>query len=475
MKWIKRRDLFLENKKDFGLEVQKEQKPKTFYKPTNLITEICVSMCLLNNEFLDNILDRGQKARYTENSSVFLTDLKNLLLQKNRLELGKFEGEICVSDSDISKLNGFFDEVNFDIEKDWNKLIDARIIARNIIDKSLVDEKLSENLINKIYWIGPNKSKDDSEDIVIELNSGRQMSYFLTKGLSIQKSASFNTFADDLIGNEIEQIHNQDYEKKWDKLCQNWCKIIYEGVKKNYRTHIEKFIEPERIDTISYFEYFDLKHRDIRFKNLGEHIKELDKNILYFSDLMSEIWKNRNECFVDPKRVYNDWMEVKVFILNSKILEHLFTESLIKNNKDDIKKLDDNYKIAEGTVKMKFIKTIVEKLGCTERSVFYLGNKGNSFHQLPPRQFFRDIYDDLTVKFDYHVKLMINEEDEEKNDFIIKVMLELADKPLINCDINIKFTGGEMSSKLSAKYKFTPADDFNQIISDKNIGVQNED
>jgi len=191
--------------------------------------------------------------------------------------------------------------------------------------------------------------------------------------------------------------------------------------------------------------------------------------------LMSEIWKNRNECLIDPKRVYNDWMEAKVFILNSKILEHLFTESLMKNNMEDVKKLDDGFKLADGTIKMKFIKTIVEKLGCTERSVFYLGNKGNLFHQLPSRQFFRDHYDDLVVKFDYHVKLMINEEDEEKNDFIIKVVLELSGQPLINCDVNIKFTGGEMSSKLSAKYKFTPSDNFNTLISEKQIGSQNED
>jgi len=475
MKWIKGWELFVEKKDEFGLQVQKEVESKSFYKPTNLITEICVSMCLLNNEFLDNVLDRGQKARYTENSSVFLTDLKNLLLAKNRLELGKFEGNVCVTDNDISKINGFFDEVNFEIEKDWNKLIDSRIISRNIIDKCLPDEKLSENLIKTIYWIGPNKSKENSEDIVIELHSGNQMSFYLTKGLSVQRSASFNTFADDLIGSEIEQIHNEEYKKKWDKLCQVWCKTIYEGAKKNFQVHIEKFIEPERIDTISYFEYFDLKHKDMRFKNLGEHIEEFDENILYFSDLMSQIWKHRDTCLTDPQRVYNDWMEAKVFILNSKILEHLFTESLMKNNMEDVKKLDDGYKLANGTIKMKFIKTIVEKLGCTERAVYYLGNKGNTFHKLPPRKFFRDNYDNLNVKFDYHVKLMVNQEDEEKNDFIIKVILEMNNSELLKCDINIKFTGGEMSSKLSAKYKFTPSDQFNSLISDKFVGEEDED
>jgi hypothetical protein len=34
--------------------------------------------------------------------------------------------------------------------------------------------------------------------------------------------------------------------------------------------------------------------------------------------------------------------------------------------------------------------------------------------------------------------------------------------------IVIKFSGGEMSGKLSAKYKFELADNFNYIISKKN-------
>jgi hypothetical protein len=77
-------------------------------------------MVLLNNSFLDNILDRGLKARYSENSGVFLTDLKNLLLSKNRLELGKLEGGKFVVDNELSKINGFFDSVEFDIEKNWD-------------------------------------------------------------------------------------------------------------------------------------------------------------------------------------------------------------------------------------------------------------------------------------------------------------------------------------------------------------------
>jgi len=450
---------------EFFLE-QLNKEPNKKYSSKNLISEICVSMILLNNEFLDNVLDRGLKARYSENSQVFLTDLKNLLLSKNRLHLGKFVDDRCVIDDETSKINGVFNDVKFDIETDWNDLVDARITARNIIDKLLPDEKLGEQLIKRIYWLGPNKDMDHNEDIVIELKDGRQFSFFLNKSVSSSKTSSFNTFADDLIGSDIEKMYGEAYINKWDKLVQDWVKIMYENANKNIQIHIEKFIEPQRMDSLGYFEYFELKHRDPRFKNLGEHIREFDKNILKFSDLMSEIWKNRDQCFLDSERVYREWMEKKIFILNSKILEHLLTESLTATSMGDIEKLEDGFKLAKGRVKMKLVKSIVEKLGCLERPVFYLGNKGNSFHQVPSRKFFRDNYDDINVKFDYHVKMVVDDKEEEMNDFMIKIRMEIGDKPMIGCDISVRFSGGEMSGKLSAKYSFDPADNFNQIVSE---------
>ena len=473
MKLLKKYGLFLEAQTQVQAQNDLER-PKIIYKPTNLVSEICISMVLLNNEFLDNILDRGLKARYSENSQVFLTDLKNLLLAKNRLHLGQFIDGNCVSDDETSKVNGIFESVEFNIDVDWNELVNARITARNIMDKLLSDDKLTENQIKRIYWIGPNKTKENSEDIVIETEDGKQFSFYLNKNLSMSKSASFNTFADDLIGTEIEKLYSEEYINKWNKLVQDWVKIIYENANKNIQIHIEKFIDPTRIDTLGWFEYFDLKHRDPRYKNLGEHIKEFEKNILNFSDLLKEVWKNKEACFLDVDRVYEEWMEKKIFILNSKILEHLLTESLTDNNISDIKKLDDGFKLAEGTVKMKLIKTIVEKLGCLERPVYYLGNNGNNFHQVPSRKFFRDYYDDLKIKFDYHVKMIVDKE-EENNDFVIKLKLDLDENTLMNCNIVVTFSGGDISSKLTAKYKFEPVDNFNVLVSDKMKGLSNEE
>lgn len=463
MNIIRKYNIFLENKL-MQVKSDDDITVKSKYKPTNLISEICVSMILLNNEFLDNVLDRGLKARYSENSQVFLTDLKNLLLSKNRLHIGKFVDDKCQIDEETSKINTVFKDVNFDIEKDWNILINSRIIARNIIDKLLPDGKLEERLIKRIYWIGPNKDKDHNEDIVIELKDGRQYSFFVKKSMSLSKTSSFGKLLDELINNDSDKLYSESYISKWDKLVQVWVKLLYESSNKNIQIHIEKFIETTRIDSLGYFEYFELKHRDPNFKNLGEYIKEFDKNILNFSDLMSEIWKHRDKCFMNSDRIYNEWMEKKVFILNSKILEHLLTESITKTSINDIEKLDDGFKLSSGRVKMKLIKILVEKLGCLERPIYYLGNKGNSFYQVPSRKFFRENYDDISIKFDYHVKMIVDKE-ENNNDFIIKIKMEFNQSPLLDCNISVKFSGGEMSGKLSAKYEFDLVDNFNQIVS----------
>ena len=441
------------------------------YSNKNIIHEICVSMVLLNNTFLDNILDRGLKARYSENSEVFLTDLKNLLISKNRLHLGKFVDDKCVEDDETSKVNGLFDSVDFSIEEDWDKLVNARITARNIIDKLIPDEKLDSERIKAIYWIGPNKDKDHQEDIVLETFDGKQYSFYLNKNLTSQKSASFNLFADDLIGTDIDKLYKEEYLPKWDKLTQEWIRILYENSNKNIQQHIEKFIDAKRIDSIGYFEYYDIRHKDPKFKHLGEFIQEFNKNILKFSDLMSEIWKMKDNCFMDTERVTKEWMECKVVILNSKILENLLTTSLKTNHADDIQKLEDGWKLSGGTVKMKLFKTLVDKMGCLERPVYFLGNNGNIFNMVPSREFFRKNYDDLNIKFDYHVNFNVSEE-EEMNDFNIKMKLDMDNNPLIDMNILVKFSSGEMSGKLSAKYKFDISDNFNYLISKKELGSE---
>lgn len=447
---------------------QTEEKKIKILSIKDPIGDICVGMVLLNPEFLDNILDRGIKSRYQENSLVFLTDLKNLIISKNRFNIGKLVNGKIVEDEDLSKINSIFESINFNIEKDWNKLINYRNSARSIIDKLIPDEKLDSKNIKNIYW-NINPTKDFSENLILETNDNIQYSLFLNKNLGLSKTSSFNKLADDIVGNELENIWNEDYLPKWNKMIQIWVKTLHKNSNKNIQIHIEKFIQPERMDNLGYFEYFSIQNQDTRYKRLGEYIKEFDKNIIYLSDLMSLIWKNRESCFMDSELVYRTWMRAKITLLNSKILENILTKSIINNTKNSVKKLEDGFKLANGNIKMKFMKTLVEKMGCSERDVYYISGNGDSFYHLPRREFFRKNYNNLDIKFDYHVKMVMNEKKEDENDFIIKIKLEFNGEPLINCNIHVKFSGGEMSEKLTAKYKFEPVSDFNLKIKSMDI------
>jgi hypothetical protein len=75
---------------------------------------------------------------------------------------------------------------------------------------------------------------------------------------------------------------------------------------------------------------------------------------------------------MDTERVYEEWMERKVTILNSRILEN-FLKLFEGKFQRRYKKLDDGFKLAEGTVKMKLFKTLVEKMGSVETPVYYIG------------------------------------------------------------------------------------------------------
>ena len=181
------------------------------------------------------------------------------------------------------------------------------------------------------------------------------------------------------------------------------------------------------------------------------------------SDLLNEVWKNKENLFNDYEKVCSEWSEIKIVILNSNILENLFTNSLKTNFPEDITKLEDNFKQAGGTVKMKLFKVLVEKMGCLERPVYYLSGNGNQFTYVPSRDFFRKNYDDLVLKFDYHVNFEDNETQDD--DFKMSIKLDYKEKNLLELLINIGFSGGEMSGKLNSKSKFELTSDFNYIIS----------
>lgn len=453
--------------KDFKLFLEKATPPAT-HSNKNLVKELTISMLLLNEGFLDRILDMGLKARYTENSRVFVNDLKNLLLKKNRLKLGKFVEGRCQEDPDLGKINSLFEGVGFSMEEEFNLLVKCRSIARNITDKILAPEKLEPAMIKSVFWLGPNKTPDFPEDIVIELEDSKQLSLLLDKSFSQKKSSSFQKFTDELIPQQTSDLFSPDYMSGWDKLVRNMMRILFKWATSDTKALLSKFISEDRIDDLTFFKYFNINHPDKRFQFLGEHILQFDKNVKKLSELVNLIWKNKDKCLTDSQKACDDWCNVRIFLLNSRILEHTLTQSLIKHNPKDIVKLKSNMKLAKGLAKMKFVKTIVEKLGSTQRDMYF--STTDELFYLPERKFFRDNFSSLDILFDYHQKLKVEPLDED-NDFKILIKLYLDKKILLTLNIDVGFSG-MISEKLTAKFKFTPISNFAYRIKNK---TQKED
>lgn len=437
----------------------------------NLVSEICVSMILLNNSFLDDLLDSGLVGRYTNDSGVFLIDLKNLIIAKNRLFLGRFDDNgHCYEDTEISKLNNIFSLVEFDINKNWKTLIDARNCARNIITKLLFEDKLNSYNISRIYWIGPNKTDEYDCDIILELKKDDklvQYSISLNSNISNQKSMSFNTFADDILSTDVDFLYQGEYLQRWDELVRCWVRLIYEYSNNVTKKMIECFIDPNLIDNINYYNFYNIKHKKEDYKYLGQFFPILDKNIVSFSDLLEEIWKNKDKCIRNISLLEKEWNENKVLLLNSKILEDLFTKSFRVHGDKWIVDNNSGWLEASNELKMSLMKTIVNKFGCKEYTQFHFNKNGEVFNIIPSKDFFRTNYDDLRVKFKYHVKFNLLDDDKYSDVFNFDIECGLDNYLLLKMFVNIGMTSGQMSGKLSAKIKYELPTEFNYMIQNK--------
>lgn len=437
---------------------------------TNLVTNIVVGMLLINPEFLDKILDKGQRSRYTHNNSVFLNDLKNLVVGNNRLKLGMKVDKEYIEDDNSGKVNAFFNEYsnNFDMEKDWSKLSKARDIARNIQDK-LTDGKLSESDIKAVYWTSPNKEKKEKEDIVIELNDGKQYPLIINSKLNLSKTQSFNTLIDLMLDQQSGKLFTDQYLSRWDKLTQEWFKLIYNNSKKEYKLMIDQFIDATRADSLTYFDYFDIGIQNEKYKHLGQYFRELGKNYKELSNLLTDIWKKGHEAIENFDSASSEWYDLKKVIMNNKIIEHLIIDSL--NNlisTDDVEESEDGFLIAQDKVKMRLLRVMVNLMGVEEMDVYYCGK--TDFYHIPSRQWFRDNYERFNVSYDYHQDLSNidseNEEESVKNDSQFRIKLELDDRTLMSMELFTGFSGGEMSGKLNTKMKVKYVPNFNQLVSE---------
>lgn len=443
MQYLKNLELFLES-----------LKPKS---NTSLITDLCISMLLINPNFLDNILDKGIQTRYVYNNSIFLTDLKNLLFKKNKLKLGIKEDNKYIEEDNIGKINNYFNQFSkdFDISKDYNKLNAARDIARNIQDKLLLDEKLIPDMIRNVYWVSPNKDNKTKEDIIIEMHGGKQYPIVINSKAVTSRSKSFNTLLDILLEDQADKLYSDEYLDRWDNLTKRWFKLIYNTCKNEYKIMIDQFIDASRVDSLTYFEYQEIEISDPKYEILGKYFPLLDKNYKELSKLMSDIWKKRESAIDNYTEVEKKWNDIKKVVLNNKIIEHLFVEGLNKLIGDDeeVEETTEGYLIATDRVKMRLLRVIVDTLNVSNMNLYYIG-KNNSYH-IPSTSWFRENYDRINIEYDYHQKLS------EDKDSQFRIKMELDKKPLLSLELFTGFSGGEMSNRLTTKMKVQYESDFN--------------
>lgn len=426
----------------------------------NLVTDICTAMVLINPNFLDNILLKGQRTRYIHNTSVFVNDLKNLIFMNNKLRLGKRGKRKFVEDDDLGKVNRFFNEYSqeFDMEKDWTKLNTARDIAHTISKQILVDQQLEPSMVRTVFWLAPNKESGQKEDLVLELTDGRQFPLVINSKMNLSKTQSFNTMIDLMLDQQADKLFTDQYLERWDKLTQEWFRLVYKNATHDMKLIIDQFIDASRGDSLTYFEYFDITVQDPKFQHLGLYVPALNKNYKELSKLLSDIWKDESgiENFIEVEK---EWTELKKVVLNSKIIEHLIIDSLnnLVKSEEDIVETEDNYIIANNKVKMRLMRVLINLMGVDHIDHYYC-TKEEVYH-VPSRQWFREKYEDITVEYDYHQRFS------EDNDSQFRIKLKLRDKSLLTMELFTGFSGGEMSGKLNTKMKVQYVSDWNDKIS----------
>lgn len=449
MKYLKRLELFFESNNNSKSN-------------TNLITDICVAMSIINPDFLNPILDEGRRSRYTHNTRVFLNDLRNLITANNRLKLGKFENGKYIEDDNIGKVNRFFNQYSdeFDMEKDWSKLSKSRDISRKITNSLLEDQKLDPSLVKNVYWVSPNKERGDRVDIIVETTDGRQYPLVINSKMNVTKTQSFNTLIDLMLDQQADKLFSDRYLSIWDKITQEWFKLIYDNSRHDIKIFIDQFIDASRADSLTYFDYFNIKIKDPEHQHLGKYSPSLRKNYKDLNKLMTDIWKEGDKNIDNFTVVEEKWNDIKRISLNNNIIEHLMSsslENLIEGDGDiEYSEGNPNLIISNNKVKMRLMKVIVNLLNVDNIDNYYC-TKDYIYH-IPNRQWFRDNYGNLDVEYDYHQSLS------EENDSQFKVILKINDKKLLHMNLFTGFSGGEMSGKLNTKMMVEYVSDWNNKV-----------
>jgi hypothetical protein len=414
--------------------------------------EILTAICILNPDFLTQILDGGYKQRYTMDTKSFMTDVKNIILNNNtKFKIGiwnKAEDK-WETDKEISKIHYVFnDQTEFDVEKNWNVLVKADKLANSI--RTALD--IEDSKLKKVYWTGLDVFSEGCENVVVETKDEQfQICLKNIFGTGFTKNA--NDVLSDLFEADID-IYSEDYEDNWNILTNKWLNIVYEHSNLDFQKYILEWLHTSHIDNYTYEDYMKLKHPGKHNQKLGKHIPEFNKNITHLRDLLKEIYDNRQEIMEDVAAFDTKWANAKDEFLNSRVLEHLFIEQLKTMGNDGLYYMIDGvrYKTSTGSFKNNIIQFLLDKILCTGgKETYFFSENGKNWTFIPSSKVILED-DNVQALYRYHADLGDDNTDFELDVWIGRSEENKVQKMLLG---KMHFNWfGEMANKLKCKLSF---------------------
>lgn len=414
--------------------------------------EILTAICIINPDFLKGILDGGYKQRYTIDTTSFMTDVKNIILNNNtKFKIGQWsnEKESWINDEEISKIHYVFNEnTEFDVEKNWNILVKADKLSTSIIEELKID--ISD--IKRVYWTGLDVFSNSCENIVIETEEDQhQICIKNIFGNSFTKTA--NEVLTDLFENEID-IYDDQYLDEWNNISSKWLKLIYDYTSTDLQKYILEWLDVLDVESISYDNYMKLRHPGKHNQKLGKHVPEFNKNIIFLRDLCKEIYNDRENNMENYLEFDTKWNSIKDEFLNSRILEHLFINQLKEMGNDGLYYMieGEKYRTSTGKFKTNIINFLFSKiLNTGGKEIKFFSDNGKNWTIIPANN---KIIEDENIHVLYKYHSILNDID---NDFVLDIWIGSNEGKIIKKMLlgSLHFNWfGEMSNNLKCKLSF---------------------
>lgn len=246
-------------------------------------SDIILGLSLVNPSLLNFTTDPRNQYLFTDHT------FHNLLKHTNIHFSSKVNWNIPnpINDIDIS------------VEKDWSKLKNIRNRTIELLNTHPAIDKVTFNETGMLV-------NDDT--------------YMHNKS----KTYGTNAIFDILFGVDQQLIYQQQY--LWDKLIQNWMKLVFAHAKPEQKNVIENFIFDNQIADLTFEEYKKIAAND-EYKFLGVYYPQSKKNFKKLSDLLKYLIKD-SKNWHHFRAMKTSWQNLKNNILNKIILLPIFKDKI---------------------------------------------------------------------------------------------------------------------------------------------------